>query len=125
MSLRDIVVVEEQAVALDAPLPLAVRIVCGRGENAFRRAVHRELQPQIEHLQLVVSLLADRQALVSEHRIDLIVCARRVVIFATSLIGAHPHVAVIVVFLAASGKQRHAGGHHRNQESTCFHVLFL
>lgn len=69
LTLRDVVVVEEQAVALKTSIPLAVGIACGRGERAFRIAVNRERQVRerlanVGYQQSIVALLGYRKSLV-------------------------------------------------------------
>lgn len=125
LPLRDIVVGEEQAVALDASTPLAVRILRGRGKRAFRGAGHREILAYKSNHQFLVALLGDRQRLVDVYRVELMVRPRGIVEIVISLIGAHSHIAIIVVLVAASGKNRQASGKCRNQESNCFHLLFI
>ena len=49
MALRDILVVKVQAVAPEKAMPIAVRIVCGGGENAVLGAAHLERLAEIVH----------------------------------------------------------------------------
>ena len=110
MALGDIVVVKEQAVAFDATVPLAVRIVCGGGKGAIRGAAHLERLAQIVHYQSLVSLLGDCHGLVGVDRVEQMVRPRGGMVFAITFIRAQPCVAVIIVFVSTSDKDSHAGG---------------